>query len=136
MTPDLNAIIEKLEKAEGELDPGGVAMIYAAARGTRVRQFNMHTGDGGEDEIGILFADGSAASFSENWWPDRSIDGAVRFVPQGDGNQWSVGIVHDAHGNEAAYASVWVESAGQRFYASAATPALALCIAALKARAA
>lgn len=132
------SLIKRLTEAEGPLDNGGVAMLIAALRRTHVRHFSIHRGDGGEDEMTIAFANGAMGCFSENNWPDRSLDAAVSAVPYNAPDRlvfWRVG--NDGEGANPAAFKAEILLAGKftspAFRAVAAAAPLAMCIAILKA---
>lgn len=132
MTPDLNAIIEKLERAEGPSRELDSAIHYEVRREP--------------DMEGRQIVGGSwRPDYGDSWgiWYEappytRSIDAALTLVPEGW--QWTVsgrGTLPKTLSNQAT-----LQRGEKPYYdseevdVSAATPTLALCIAALKARAA
>jgi hypothetical protein len=128
----MQELIERLEKASGPLDDGGVALLIATLNGKTLRKFAIATGDAGEDEMQIYCTDGTTLRASSiNEYPDRSLDAAMSYVPEGwhidhigqntVSKQWAV-ILYNGGPMQSA------QSWGQT------SPAIALCIAALKAQ--
>lgn len=131
---DLPDIIARLEKTDGPLGDADVAELLAIRDGKKVKNWAIATGDAGEDEMQVYCTDGTTIRASEiHEYPDRSVDAALMLVPP----EWTVeGLFWSwPNGDRSASACLTRDKVASRVHGdSLCSLAIALCIAALKAR--
>lgn len=87
VTRSVGDLLRLVSDATGPFDDASIVVdIIGAAYGRTVDAWAYGVGDGGEYEIAIYWPDGTVEHFSSiNEWPDRSLDGVVKLVPE---NWW------------------------------------------------
>lgn len=131
---DLLELAERCEKAEGpDRELGREVLLACGWRKTQAGHF-----------LGPIFLWSSpdwASSFDDDRFhrhdPTASIDAALTLVPDGTGHDpfWML-KASNPNNPSGCRAEIWAKDVSRPFRGKAATPALALCAAALRARAA